>query len=213
MRVAFHGFVLDTGARQLFAGDRPVKLTPKAFDVLQLLLERRPNVVRKEELFDRVWPETAAGDGPLTVVIAEIRSALGDDARSPVFIRTASRSGYAFCGTATALAEPAAGRARCWLAWEGRTFPLVQGENTVGRRPDCTVWVNASGVSRLHARIHVSGDRATIEDAGSVNGIMVGDARVRAVHQLSDGDVLQLGAATLRFHAWSEGASPRTERL
>lgn len=210
MRVAFQGFVLDAGSRQLFAGDRPVKLTPKAFDVLALLLERRPNVVRKEELFERVWPETAAGDGPLTVVIAEIRSALGDDARSPTFVRTASRSGYAFCGTATELADPAVTRSRCWLAWDGRTFPLVQGENTIGRRPDCTVWVNASGVSRLHARIHVTGDRATIEDAGSVNGTVVGNAPLRAVQQLADGDVLQLGAATLRFHAWSE---PSTERL
>jgi DNA-binding winged helix-turn-helix (wHTH) protein len=211
MRLAFHGFVLDAGARQLLAGGRPVKLTPKAFDVLLLLLERRPNVVRKDEIFERVWPETAAGDGPLTVVIAEIRAALGDDARSPLFVRTASRSGYAFCAAATELAGPA--QARCWLAWEGRTYPLAEGENTVGRRPTCTVWVNASGVSRLHARIHVAGERATIEDTGSVNGILIGDAPVRSVQPLSDGDVLQLGSATLRFHVWSEAMSPPTERL
>jgi DNA-binding winged helix-turn-helix (wHTH) protein len=117
MRVQFGEFTIDSSSRQLTSSrstsgqsiqpGRPVPLSPKAFDALMVLLSERPNVVTKSVLLDRVWPDTAdVADGNLTVVIAELRRALGDDRQTPRYIRTVHRFGYAFCGEA---AERSAG--------------------------------------------------------------------------------------------------------
>src|SRR5215204_5138707 len=96
MRVRFAPFTLDSGRQQLFADGRDVALSPKAFEVLQLLIEHRPDVVDKQTIATRVWPDTHVSDASLTVVVAEIRRALGDGPEAPRFIRTAHRRGYAF---------------------------------------------------------------------------------------------------------------------
>ena len=108
MRTQFGNFVLDSSSRQVTRAGRPVPVSPKAFDLLALLLEQRPNVVTKATILDQVWADApAAADGNLTVVVAEIRRAIGDDPQSPRFVRTVHRFGYAFCGDATALDAPA----------------------------------------------------------------------------------------------------------
>ena len=56
MRTQFGPFTLDTGTRELLKDGEPVHLSPKAFDVLALLLERRPNVVTKKDFDVRIWP-------------------------------------------------------------------------------------------------------------------------------------------------------------
>ena len=217
MKVAFGRFTFDSETRELLEEGRRVHVSPKAFELLQTLLERRPKVVSKTELHERVWAGAFVGDASLSVTIAEIRQALGDDSREGKVIRTVHRVGYAFSGEALDLApsEPSRGRSysRSWLSWNDRTIQLAEGENVVGRDPRCDAWVDVSGVSRRHARIAVAGDEVTIEDLDSSNGTFVGGRKVTAPRRLEDGDVLELGSATLTFRSWSDERPPKTERL
>ena len=105
--VTFGVFTLDGRRRQLLQGSRPIHLSPKAFDLLAVLVEERPAAVSKDDLHRRLWPDSFVSDGSLAVLVAEIRSALGDDVRNPAFVRTLHRFGYAFVAAA---ADPAAGR-------------------------------------------------------------------------------------------------------
>jgi DNA-binding winged helix-turn-helix (wHTH) protein len=218
MRVAFGPFTLDSGARQIFRDGRPVHMSPKAFHVLEILLERRPAVVTKSELQDRVWPGTFVHEANVNVVVAEIRRALADDPREARFVRTSHGTGYAFCAAARDRAEldPAQGAAgyfRCWLGWNDRTFALAAGENVIGRDPRCGVWLDASGVSRRHACIRLEGARATLEDLDSRNGTFVAGKKLTSPRELSDGDVVGLGPETVTFRIWSDERAPTTERI
>ena len=116
MRTQFEPFTLDTGTRELLKGGQAIHLSPKAFDVLALLLERRPNVITKKDFDDRIWPGVFVSDANLSVIVSEIRRALGDTPRDQLFIRTIDRVGYAFSGRATDDASerpaPALGRRR-----------------------------------------------------------------------------------------------------
>src|SRR6478736_1281447 len=111
MRVAFGAFILDSETRELLQGGRRLHASPKAFDLLKLLIERSPNVVTKTEMQDRIWAGAFVGDASLSVVVAEIRQALGDDAKEPAFVRTVHRVGYAFSGTVRDVGSTAAAKA------------------------------------------------------------------------------------------------------
>jgi DNA-binding winged helix-turn-helix (wHTH) protein len=216
MKVTFGSFVFDSETRELLEGGGRVHVSPKAFDLLRLLLERRPNVVSKIEIHDRIWPGAFVGDANLSVVVAEIRQVLGDDSKDAQFIRTVHRVGYAFCGPVTerptALVSTRSAAHKCWLVWNGRSLALIQGDNIVGRDPRCDVWLDASGVSRRHALIAVAADQVSIEDLQSSNGTFVRGRRLTAPHALVDGDEIELGAAAVTFRVWSdEGA--KTERI
>jgi DNA-binding winged helix-turn-helix (wHTH) protein len=219
MKVAFGTFVFDSVTREILRDGERLHVSPKAFDVLQLLLERRPGVVSKTELLDCVWAGAFVSDANLTVVVAEIRQALGDDSKDARFIRTVHRVGYAFCGTAAPLDTPgpprrgAPGVPRCWLSWNDQTLPLAAGENIVGRDPRSGVWVDGSGVSRRHARVFVAPEEVTIEDLGSRNGTFVKGRGVAGPVALADGDEIELGSAVLTFREWSEDRAAKTERI
>ena len=68
-RVRFGDFVLDRGTRQLRRGDAERHLGGKAFELLELLLERRPNVVAKQGIRDHLWPGTFVADSTLATVV------------------------------------------------------------------------------------------------------------------------------------------------
>jgi DNA-binding winged helix-turn-helix (wHTH) protein len=218
MRVTFDSFTFDSGMRALLADGHAAHLSPKAFDLLEMLLARRPDVVEKEEIYRTIWPNTFVGDATLNVVVAEIRRVMGDDSKAPKYIRTVHRVGYAFCFEPVVdLAAPAKNRHasfnRCWLALNQRAFPLADGENIVGRDPQSTVWVDESGVSRRHARIFVKGGSATLEDMGSTNGTFIGNQRVDEPRDLIDGDAIRMGSTVMRFRMLSEAGPPETVRL
>jgi DNA-binding winged helix-turn-helix (wHTH) protein len=220
VKVRFADFILDSATRQLLhRGRGEIRLSPKAFDLLAALIEQRPRVLDKADLHRRIWPDTHVVDGNLNVLIAEIRRALEDSRREASFIRTVHAVGYAFCGEAVALTERLAARktapVRCWLVWNERTIVLEDGDNTVGRDPQCTVWLDASGVSRRHARIiTVRGDNAVLlQDLGSKNGTLVENASIEGQVRLTDGAVIQVGSVSLTLRVWSEGTSPETERI
>jgi DNA-binding winged helix-turn-helix (wHTH) protein len=96
--VRFGDCELDTGARELRRAGRAVALAPKAYQLLELLVEQRPKAVSKREIHDRLWPSTLVSEANLSALIFEIRAALGDDARRPRYVRTVRGFGYAFCG-------------------------------------------------------------------------------------------------------------------
>jgi DNA-binding winged helix-turn-helix (wHTH) protein len=219
VKVQFAEFTLDTEARRLIRQGVEVHLSSKAFDLLWLLIERRPNVLDKSSLHARLWPRTFVVDANLSVLVAELRRALADNAREPRFIRTVHAHGYAFCGEAADLdppaPEPAANGARCWLMWNERAIVLREGASVIGRDPECPVWLDASGVSRSHARIDVErgGAVVRIEDLGSKNGTFVDGAPVRGIVLVSDGSEIQVGSVTLTVRVWSRGKVAETERI
>jgi DNA-binding winged helix-turn-helix (wHTH) protein len=218
VRTNFGPFTLDPATRELLMDGRPIHLSPKAFDVLQVLVEARPTVVPKADLHDRIWPGTFVVDANLSVLIGEIRKALADSAQAPRYIRTVHKVGYAFCGDAAAAgaaSNPPGTASRYWLAWNDRTLALSPGDNLIGRNPECGVWVDAAGVSRRHARLRLDAETgaASIEDLGSMNGTFVNESRVESSAALRDGDVVHLGSVALTFRAWLPERSRSTERI
>jgi DNA-binding winged helix-turn-helix (wHTH) protein len=219
VRIRFGPFTLDSETRQLLRDASEIRLSPKAFDLLCVLVERRPRVVYKAELHDRIWPGTFVVDTNLNVLIGEVRRALSDTPRQSRYIRTVHRIGYAFCEAATVSEDAAATLSprltRCWLVWNDRTFLLAAGENIVGRDPDCDIWLDASGVSRHHARIQIvsaSAD-ALLDDLASTNGTLLRGARVEGPEGLKDGDDIQIGSVTLTFRVWSADMPKKTDRI
>ena len=218
VKIRFGDFALDSDRRQLLAADREVHLSVKAFDLLCVLLEHRPNVVPKSELQARLWPDTHVVEANLAVLIGEIRRALSDPAADPRLIRTVHRIGYAFAGDAVEADDdrrmPAEG-ARFWLSVDGRTVVVAEGETVIGRDPRCEVWLDAEGVSRRHARLRLArgGNQVLLEDLASTNGTFVGRSRVTEPRVLKDGDSIRVGSATLAFRAWSDSLSTKTKRL
>ena len=214
MKARFGPFTLDTGRQQVLDGGRVVPLSPKAFGVLALLLERRPDVVDKETIVTRVWFGAHVSDASLTMVVAEIRKALGDSAESPRYIRTAHRRGYAFCAEADTLdPEATAAAPRFWLVIGGERTVIGAGETIVGRDPSSGVWLDVPSVSWRHARFLLDGGKATLEDLGSTNGTFVRGGRIRSAVRLSHGDALAFGEIQATFGASAEAPVSRTERL
>jgi DNA-binding winged helix-turn-helix (wHTH) protein len=79
MRIQFGAFVLDRATRQLCMGNVPQRLQGHAFQLLELLAERRPAAVSKQEIRDRLWPDTFVSDSTLSSLAAQVRRALGRD--------------------------------------------------------------------------------------------------------------------------------------
>jgi DNA-binding winged helix-turn-helix (wHTH) protein len=211
MQVQFDRFLLDTGRAQLLAAGRDVPLTPKAFAVLCLLVERRPNVVDKDTIAAEVWG-AAVSDASLTMVLTELRKALGDSASDPVFIRTAHRRGYAFCAEVQAVAAPR-DDAAFYLVVDETRFPIRDGETIVGRDEACGIRLDEVSVSRRHARLVLSGGVLTVEDLKSTNGTLVNGRKRSGAVQLSAGDSVRIGGVKARIDAPHAPRSGKTVRL
>ncbi|HYO78522.1 MAG TPA: winged helix-turn-helix domain-containing protein [Thermoanaerobaculia bacterium] len=105
MRLLFGDCTFDSESRTLTRDGESVRMTGKAFQLLELLLAARPKPIEKSELFSRLWPDTFVSEANLASLVKEIRSAIGDDARAPRFVRTVHRFGYAFSGAVTETPE------------------------------------------------------------------------------------------------------------
>jgi DNA-binding winged helix-turn-helix (wHTH) protein len=213
----FGRFTIDSDTRQLFHDGGQIHLSPKAFDLLGTLIERRPKVIEKADLHARMWPDTYVGDANLNVLIGEIRRAIGDTPQRAEFIRTVHGVGYAFCGAAVDVeAAPAVRQALfCWVEWKAKTISLSEGDNIIGRDPRCSGWLDAPGVSRQHARIRIdsANRRVALADLGSTNGTFVRRARVETEVALTDGDAVKVGTIDLTIRLWATDEAPATKRI
>lgn len=98
----FDAFELDVRTRELRQGGRRIRLQDQPCEILQMLLERGGDVVTRDELRQRLWPEGTFVDfeHSLNAAIKRLRAALGDEADNPRFVETVPRRGYRFAGRA-----------------------------------------------------------------------------------------------------------------
>jgi DNA-binding winged helix-turn-helix (wHTH) protein len=207
----FHAFTLDSDRRRLLRHGAEVHLTPKAFDLLTLLLEEAPRVVLKAELHARLWPDTIVSDTTLVGLVKEVRRGLDAHEADAALVRTVPRVGYAFDGPIERIESMARtpGVSR-WVVVGRRNYGLMTGENLIGRHPASHVTVDAAGVSRRHARIVVDAREALLEDLGSKNGTIVHDTRLTGPVVLRNGDRIQIGPIAMIYRESYEGPSTET---
>ena len=202
--VRFGNFSCDPGARLLKQSGGHVHLTSKAVDLLTLLSTRAPGAVAKKEIHEQLWPSTFVSDVSLTTLIFELRSALGESARRPRFIRTVHGFGYAFQGDGGQ--TPAADEETPFcIIYDGREIGLQRGENLIGRSRDCRVRIDVTRVSRRHARVTIDGDAALIEDCGSRHGTWVGSRRTAGRVRLRDDDRIGVAGIEMLFKILGPG--------
>jgi DNA-binding winged helix-turn-helix (wHTH) protein len=209
LTICFGDCRFDLETRELFRAGRSVHLPRKSFRLLEVLLERHPKAIGKEELMELLWPKLFVAEGNLTRVVAELRDAIGDDAHRPLFVRTVHGFGYAFSG-AVSKARGAVRPSGFRILWQDREISLEEGENVLGRDEDAAVWIDVNSVSRRHARISVTDDRAVLEDLGSKNGTFRNGRRVAKPVVLTDGDRLRVGTVEVVFHQYRSGESTKT---
>ncbi len=211
MRLASSDWVFDSDTREVTRRGAAVSLSPKAFDLLELLIRNRPKAVSKAEIHEHLWPGTFVSPANLANLVVEVRAALGDDARHPRVIRTVARFGYAFAAETAAVPEKPPGRAPapfvCRLVWGHREIALDPGENLIGRDRDSVVWIDDASVSRRHARISVHDSGATVEDLGSKNGTYLRSRRIEKPARLADKDAIKIGPASMTFRLFKRTGS------
>lgn len=99
-------FQLELQSRELLREGERIPLTPKAFDLLLYFVENPQRVVSKDELFERIWPETTVSESTLSSTICSLRKALGEHPRSPHYVETVSKHGYRFIADLEAVELP-----------------------------------------------------------------------------------------------------------
>lgn len=208
-RVQFDAYVLDRARRQLTGDGEVLHLTPKAFDLLALLVDEAPRVVPKTELHERLWKGTFVSDTTLVGLVKELRRALDDRRPERPIIRTAYRIGYAFCLPVDGSGADRVGRTH-WVLVDERRIVLQPGENVIGRDPAAIIWLDSAAVSRRHARILIDGQGVRLQDLGSKNGTTVGNHGVTGESSLQDGDVITIGATRLLYRTSAAGATTAT---
>ena len=197
MRYTFGDCVLDTKSREFLRGSSQVHLSPKAYELLHLLIAQRPRVVSKAELMEALWPDTFVVEGNLPVIVAELRSAIGSRPTvAAAVIKTHHGIGYSFAvpvqaSNSKAPLDPDGPRAELKIG--RRRIALGPGDNEIGRDPECDIHINDASVSRGHARITIAGAVATLVDHGSKNGTTVNGRLIEAPVELQDGDELTFG--------------------
>lgn len=145
---------MDAETRELTRGGRPAHITPMAFRLLQVLIEKRPKAMSKEQLHDFLWPRTFVSDATLTGLVKEVRAAIGDDAKAPRFIRTVAAFGYAFSGESPrSRAPPRAARGSASSGWDEKRPSSTGRTSSAGDPSRCS----GSRTTRFRGRMPGSG--------------------------------------------------------
>src|SRR5215213_11681459 len=94
----FESFELDVRSRELRKGKNRIRLQEQPFEILRMMLEHPGDVVTRDELARRLWPDGTFVDfeHSLNAAVKRLRAALGDDADNPKFVETLPRRGYRF---------------------------------------------------------------------------------------------------------------------
>ena len=102
---SFGPFVLVPDRQALLMGNRPVRIGARTLELLTVLVERAGELVTKDELISRVWPDTFVDESNLKVNIAALRRALGDKQAAPRYVATANGRGYRFIAPVESVAS------------------------------------------------------------------------------------------------------------
>ena len=161
MAVRFGPFSLDASRRQILHGRTPFHLTPKAFDLISILVTQAPRVVSKRELHDLLWPGTFVSDSSLTGLVKELRRVLQDDGLDVPVIRTVHRVGYA-CGLDVGAGQLNIAAARVAAAFRRRAA------SRLSHLPACDTAAATPAASRsprppLHARRSIRINRCGVQ--------------------------------------------------
>ncbi|MBM3770801.1 MAG: FHA domain-containing protein [Acidimicrobiia bacterium] len=217
MSLRFDRFLVDDAGRRVLRDGVDIHLTPRAFELLLLLIARRPAAVAKSVIMETLWPGTFVLEANVANLVAEIRTALGDDASHSRFVRTVPRFGYAFAaeaapapgpgitpaGTTVVEASPTA----LALVGEHGRLPLPPGTTVLGREGVAAVLLNSPLVWRRHACIEVIGSRAFLEDLGSKNGYTVDGQRITGRVPLAFGARIGIGPVVVTLECEDEQAT------
>jgi DNA-binding winged helix-turn-helix (wHTH) protein len=213
MVARFGCFEIDPQRRQLLASGQPLHLTPKAFDLLWLLVEAAPRVLPKREIHERLWRGGVVADATLVGLVKELRRAMDDKSAEPP-LRTVHRIGYALDLPVVRPATPSPTPRtsdRHWLFTDQRRIGLAEGENVIGRDPGVAICLEHATLSRRHARVTLLGAQAVLEDLGSKNGTALHGVVVQAPTPLRSGDEFTCGQ--VRFRYLETATAPATETL
>src|SRR5688500_8056153 len=101
----FRPFELDVLSRRLFRDGELVALTPKAFDLLLLLVERRRQLLDEENLLQTLWPGTYIEESNLSQQVFTIRKVLGEQPNGRPYVETVARRGYVFVAPVEEISE------------------------------------------------------------------------------------------------------------
>ena len=147
---SFGSFRFDAAAYRLFAGDRPVPLSPKILDLLRLLASKPSQLVTKEDILRELWPDVAVTDNAITQAVSELRQALGDSATAPMFVQTVPRRGYRFIAAVEKTPPVAARTVTAIPATHGskQMIAVADFENVTGHAGDG--WI-AAGIAETVA--------------------------------------------------------------
>jgi len=211
--IDFPPFRLDLDDERLWRDGAAIRLRPKTFAVLRLLVGRPGQLVTKDEIWSTVWPATTVGDDTLTKSVRELRQAFGDDPAAPRFIETVHRRGFRWLGAGgtagtpatpapeDALATPVVGRereigfldVRLAEALRGRRqVVFIEGEAGIGK----TTLIDA-----FFARLGRD-PRVTCARGQSVEGYGAGEAYLPVLEGLERlGRTSPEAVAVLRHHA------------
>jgi DNA-binding winged helix-turn-helix (wHTH) protein len=213
LHLQFDDLTFDSETRQVWVRGKEARLSPKAFDLLALLVERRPRAVSKADIRAHLWPGTFVSESSLPSLVSEIRDAIADHRRKPGLLRTLHGFGYAFQAERTG-ASPGAPDTTgpiARLVSATAEVVLTSGENVLGREGEGIVVVKSTTVSRRHARIVIEANAAVVEDLGSKNGTYVNDRQVSGPTPVIDGDQVRLGSMLFTFRLPQPSASTETQ--
>jgi len=194
---AFIGaFAFDAERRQLIGGGGAVALPSKEFELLSLLVSRRPCAVSKDEIQDALWPRTIVAETSVTTLVKELRTKLGQAGRGGP-IRTVHGFGYALEDDGAATAQVPTPR----LLRGTAEIRLASPELILGREPGLPGTIDDASVSRRHAHLTWDGTAVVLTDLGSKNGTFVKGVRVSEPVALEDGDEIRLGLVSFVYRA------------
>ena len=199
-RIALGALAFDLDRRLLVARGGVVALSLLEYELLALLVARRPRAVSKEDIQEALWPRTAVAETSLTTLVRDLRLKLCQKGRDGP-IRTVHGFGYALEG-------PAGPSAPTPRLLRGRSeIRIVSPELVLGRDLDRPGSIDDASVSRRHARVTWDESGVVLTDLGSKNGTFVDGVRISEPVALKDGVEVRIGLVTLVFKAGRSGAS------